>query len=97
MAVCFLQQGSRTFGRAFLETKFISVTCVRIAHKYTHADVKPSKYTIIYRDLHGAIDEPTTAKDFVYALNRGERELLQLELANFNIDMIDVPGKMFLR
>lgn len=93
MALCFLQQGSRSLGRIFLETNFISLTCVRVAHKYAHADVKPSRYTTIYRDLHGAIDGPATAKDFVYALNKEERELLQAELQKFNIAMKDVPGK----
>lgn len=91
MATCFLQQGCRGFGRICLERNFISLTCVRAAHKYSHADVKPSRYTTIYRNLHGAIDDPSTAKDFVYALNRKERELLLQELQKFNIDSKPAP------
>lgn len=59
---------------------------IRLAHKYAQADVTPNRYSTIYRDLHGAIEEETTAKDFVYALTKHERDLLQLELQKFNVE-----------
>lgn len=59
----------------------------RFSHKYPPkraTPVDPSRYMAIYRDLHGAIDEPTAAKDFVYALDKRERLLLRAELESFD-------------
>jgi len=70
----------------------MNLIIVRTAHKYAQADLEPSRYKGIYRDLHGAIDDTSTAKDFVYALNRRERDLLQAELQRFNLEVKDIPG-----
>ncbi|KAL4235809.1 Transmembrane protein 65 [Mactra antiquata] len=73
------------FKRFHLGINYISLMSVRVAHKYAQADLKPSKYTAVYRDLHGSIEEPSTARDFVYALNKHERTLLMTELEKFNL------------
>lgn len=62
---------------------FVSLMSVRVAHKYAQADVKPNKFTAVYRDLHGAIEEADSARDFVFALNKKERDLLLIELEKF--------------
>ena len=59
----------------------------RFSHNYPPkraTPLEPSRYASIYRDLHGAIEEPTAAKDFVYALDKRERLLLRAELESFD-------------
>ncbi|XP_052774153.1 transmembrane protein 65-like [Mya arenaria] len=73
-------------------TKYFPLIFSRVAHKYAQVDLESSRFKSIYRDLHGAIEDNVTAKDFVYALNKRERDLLHVELQKFNIDMKDVPG-----
>ena len=91
MAYKYLKVGRRLFTHNLLSQEsydrtFLCVArtaCIREAHKYAQADVKPSKFTVVYRDLHGSIDEGATAKDFVYALKQKERQLLLNELEKF--------------
>lgn len=85
MAFICVRQCTHCFRRFDLGTNFISLMSVRVAHKYAQADVKPNKYKAIYRDLHGAIEESSTAQDFVFALNKKERQLLYFELQKFNL------------
>ena len=68
-----------------LQTQVIKTISVRGTHKYTHVTItKPyNKYSSVYRDLHGTVDDQTIAKDFVYALNQNERDLLLTELQRF--------------
>ena len=66
-------------------SRLFSISVLRFTHKYPPGSappLKPSRYMAIYRDLHGAIEEPTAAKDFVYALDKKERDLLRSELEN---------------
>lgn len=86
MAYLCVRQCGHCFRRFDFGSNFISLISVRVAHKYAQADVKPNKYKAIYRDLHGAIEEPTTAKDFVFALSKKERQLLYIELRKFNLE-----------
>ncbi|XP_045159474.2 transmembrane protein 65-like [Mercenaria mercenaria] len=92
MAVNCARQCGQCFRRFKLGTNFVSLTNVRVAHKYAQADVKPNKFKAVYRDLHGAIEEPSTAKDFVFALSKKERQLLYLELQKFQLDMQDISS-----
>lgn len=67
-------------------SKYFHLNLRRFAHKYPPrraSPLEPSRYMAIYRDLHGAIDEPAAAKDFVYALDKNERQLLRSELESF--------------
>ncbi|XP_076072475.1 transmembrane protein 65-like isoform X1 [Mytilus galloprovincialis] len=65
----------------------IKTTSARGTHKYTHVSISKSynKYSSVYRDLHGTVDDQTIAKDFVYALKPMERNLLLSELQNFDL------------
>lgn len=96
MAVNCVHQCGKCFNKFKIGTNFISLINVRIAHKYAQADVKPNKYKVIYRDLHGAIEEPSTAKDFVFALSRTERQLLYFELQKFHSDLQDISKYGFI-
>ena len=72
--------------RTCQKSRQLSLNLTRFTHKYPPGSappLKPSRYMAIYRDLHGAIEEPTAAKDFVYALDKRERQLLRVELENF--------------
>lgn len=72
--------------RTCQKSRQLSLNLTRFTHKYPPGSappLKPSRYMAIYRDLHGAIEEPTAAKDFVYALDKRERQLLRAELENF--------------
>lgn len=68
-----------------LQDKVVRASFVRGTHKYTHVTLtKPyNKYSSVYRDLHGTVDDQTIAKDFVYALKQKERILLLSELQRF--------------
>ena len=78
-------------------SKLFSVSVIRFTHKYPPGSappLKPSRYMAIYRDLHGAIEEPTAAKDFVYALDKKERDLLRTELENVEKLEQQAEGKL---
>lgn len=70
--------------------------CVRKTHKYPHvsSEKASSKFNTIYRDLHGAIEDSTSARDFIYALKQQERTLLLNELQTFENERIKASGKM---
>ena len=79
-----------------LQTKTKCVSAIRKhAHKFTQAEIKPNKYKAVYRDLHGSIEDSSTARDFVYALDKHERTLLQLELQKFGVKETEPSGKTF--
>ena len=64
----------------------------RYAKKYTQFDVKDNKYKQVYRNLHGSIENESTAKDFVYALDKKERQLLMAELLKFETEQVKQEG-----
>jgi len=68
-----------------LQNQVFKTCFVRGTHKYTHVTFSKSynKYSSVYRDLHGTVDDQTIAKDFVYALKNNERRLLLEELQKF--------------
>ena len=68
-----------------LQIQVFRTSFARGTHKYTHVTIsKPyNKYSSVYRDLHGTVDDQTIAKDFVYALKQKERSLLLTELQMF--------------
>lgn len=68
-----------------LQNQVFKTCFVRGTHKYTHVTISKSynKYSSVYRDLHGTVDDKAIAKDFVYALKNNERRLLLEELQKF--------------
>ncbi|KAL3869844.1 hypothetical protein ACJMK2_042476 [Sinanodonta woodiana] len=73
----------------------------RSGHKHTQVPLKTNRFKI-YRELHGAIDNHANAKDFVYALNPGERTLLLTELQKFKSEQdaglaVDPPTREQLK
>ena len=68
-----------------LQNQVFKTCFVRGTHKYTHVNISKSynKYSSVYRNLHGTVDDQTIAKDFVYALKDNERLLLLEELQKF--------------
>ncbi|XP_063400471.1 transmembrane protein 65-like isoform X2 [Mytilus trossulus] len=79
--VCFMCKSLQS------KVHVIKTTSTRGTHKYTHVSISKSynKYSSVYRDLHGTVDDQTIAKDFVYALKPMERNLLLSELQNFDL------------
>ncbi|KAH3698976.1 transmembrane protein 65-like [Dreissena polymorpha] len=95
MALRLIRPGFSLIQLINREGQLKSFTClehVRVSHQFPKGEVEPSKYKAVYRDFHGGIDGPSTARDFVYALNKQERDLLHTELMKLNVDMKDVPG-----
>lgn len=70
---------------------------IRWAHKYKPSpSTKKSRFATVYRDLHGAIEDNTTAHDFVFALKPSERTLLFSQLRHFEEEKTKILGRSIL-
>ncbi|KAL5016723.1 hypothetical protein ScPMuIL_006312 [Solemya velum] len=88
VGVCLLCQ--RTLISKNFQPHGPQVFGIRRTHKYKPVPSKQSRFATVYRDLHGAIEDNSTAHDFVFALKPNERTLLFNELRHFEEEKLRI-------
>lgn len=64
----------------------------RTTHKLINPEFPDNQYSKVYRDLHGSVEDTSTARDFIYALKPHERSLLFNELKTFESENESTKG-----
>ncbi|XP_021340149.1 uncharacterized protein LOC110441358, partial [Mizuhopecten yessoensis] len=62
------------------------------SHKLINPEFPDNRFTTVYRDIHGSVEDSSTAKDFIFALKPHERSLLFNELKTFESENESTAG-----
>ncbi|XP_069125988.1 transmembrane protein 65-like [Argopecten irradians] len=69
-----------------------AISSRRRAHKLINPEFPDNRFSTVYRDIHGSVEDSSTARDFIFALKPHERTLLYNELKSFESENESVKG-----